>query len=384
MTSLDLPASINQFSVDLYEQIGTESHAGNKKNIIISPFSVHLACGMLLMGARGETAREMSRGLKLGDADQTTISQAYEQLLASLKTNLQIFNKVFAMDTYHIKATFSDIAKKQFRAETESINFAQTEQAVKTINEWVEQRTNKRIKNVVSSDLLDSLTKVIVVSTVYFKGNWYRSFAPEETRKQQFFTSDSQSLEIDMMHKTDRFPFGNLPSLDAKLLVMSYAHFDLTMVVVLPNKRSGLDQLCVDLKQTKLSVLVQQAADYKGLVAISLPKFKVTFDVSLSDVLTRMGMKALFSSQADLSGFLDEPGPMCVRNFVHKVFIEVNETGIEAASADEAALCYISGLKRRPPPGLEEFTADHPFRYFICNKENMILFDGCFRKAESR
>lgn len=69
---------------------------------------------------------------------------------------------------------------------------------------------------------------------------------------------------------------------------------------------------------------------------------------------------------------LNTPEGLYISDVFHKTSIEVNEEGSEAAAATAAkVMAYCM------PP---EFIVDHPFFYWIWNKEN-ILFAGAFVNA---
>jgi serpin B len=60
---------------------------------------------------------------------------------------------------------------------------------------------------------------------------------------------------------------------------------------------------------------------------------------------------------------------------VHKAFVEVNEECTEAAAA--TAVLMGRGLGR-PTPQPKVFKADHPFLFFIRDRNaNVVLFSGC-------
>ncbi len=65
------------------------------------------------------------------------------------------------------------------------------------------------------------------------------------------------------------------------------------------------------------------------------------FGVSLVSRLSQIGIKELFTQQADLWNILaperQKPPFLCVSEIMHKAFIDVNELGTEAAAR---YLCY--------------------------------------------
>lgn len=141
-----------------------------------------------------------------------------------------------------------------------------------------------------------------------------------------------------------------MDNLDATAIQLKYKDSDMSMIVVLPNQRSGLAALDAKLKATNLGAIVGRMT-ISDKVAVSLPKFKVEFEVSLPKTLAKvfitvffikhkiikirlqLGMSTMFSDLADFSGILEESDPIKVSDVVHKAFIDVNEEGSEAAAA---------------------------------------------------
>jgi serine protease inhibitor len=77
-----------------------------------------------------------------------------------------------------------------------------------------------------------------------------------------------------------------------------------------------------------------------------------------------LGITDIFNeAKSDFSHLIKEhTGKIYVSKAVHKVIVEVNEEGTEAAAAT-----VIVVLLRSAPPTLS-FTADHPFLFYIRNK----------------
>ncbi|XP_037779808.1 leukocyte elastase inhibitor-like [Penaeus monodon] len=90
-----------------------------------------------------------------------------------------------------------------------------------------------------------------------------------------------------------------------------------------------------------------------------------------------MGMKDLFNEKSsDLSGITGNR-QLFISQVIHKYFLEVNETGTEAAAATcTPTLCtsYVLLIKKPRPPN---FIADHPFMFFIRDQlSGLVLFIG--------
>jgi serpin B len=106
-------------------------------------------------------------------------------------------------------------------------------------------------------------------------------------------------------------------------------------------------------------------------VNVKLPRFKLEESYVLNSDLARLGIQDLFnSSKADLSG-MSGARDIFISKIIHKSFVEVNEEGTEAAAAT-AGIATFSMLAHE-----EDFTADHPFLFFIQHKPTAnILFLG--------
>ena len=108
-------------------------------------------------------------------------------------------------------------------------------------------------------------------------------------------------------------------------------------------------------------------------VQLNLPKFKLEETYDLKSTLSSMGMSDAFNqSKADFSGMSSERN-LFLSNVFHKSFVEINEQGTEAAAGTGSEVSVRIEL-----PSIE-FSADHPFLFFIRhNKTNCILFYGRF------
>lgn len=336
MASLNLPTSICQFSAHLYDQINS-LHA-NDRNLNVSPLSIHLALTLALMGAGGDTAAEIAKGLRLQAIDNTDIANAYQMLHSSLGLKLTIANKMFLMEGFMLKTTFNNIATTQFFSEIQEINFKDTNGTANIINTWIDKKTKHLIKNIVAKNTLSRDTKLVVVNAIHLKCKWSQMFG--SCKKEPFFLSDTKSFMVDMMHQKNAFPYAEIEELDSKVVVLDYNKTNLSMVIVLPNVRTGLDALDQKLKTTPLSHIIQQT---KSAIQMDLylPKFSVELEVNLKEVLIKMGMTLMFKEKkANFENMLNKSKGAFIGNILHKTFIKVMSTGPRPQRVRFIILCY--------------------------------------------
>ncbi|XP_055533855.1 serine protease inhibitor 42Dd-like isoform X4 [Wyeomyia smithii] len=355
----------NDFALELYTQI----ISGEKKNVVISPFSISTCLSFAAMGAGGITADELFSALKYGNsAEKVNVAESYGNILANLSTNksLKIANKMYVMERYSLKSDFHEIAVKKFQSEAENINFAENIKAAKTINTWVEQKTNNKIHDLISPDALDDYTRMVLVNAIHFKGTWTHQFNPASTRPMPFWISATASVDVPMMNTKKHFKHGVFEELGLTMLELPYCDSDVTMLIMLPNERDGLKKLEDTLLTIDIPYLMTKM--YTQEVEVFLPKFKIEFDIDLQETLEKLGIKRMFTDQADFSGLLDQSDPLKVSKVIHKAFIEVNEEGAEAA----AATATFARLKRAIR-STSYFKVDHPFMCLLLTKNHIIF-----------
>ncbi|GFY67359.1 serpin B3 [Trichonephila inaurata madagascariensis] len=173
------------------------------------------------------------------------------------------------------------------------------------------------------------------------------------------------------MHMTNRFRFTYFD--DFKALELPYKGENISMLILLPNQRDGLQALEESLTPEKLSDVQKQLYDTK--VIISLPKFKMQFEKELSPEFHALGASSIFDAgAADFSGMTPSKS-IFVSQILHKAVVEVNEEGSEAAAVTGIVANRMRPIADLPP----EIKADHPFLFAIIekgSKSNMVLFLG--------
>ncbi|XP_055322227.1 serine protease inhibitor 42Dd-like [Sitodiplosis mosellana] len=358
----DLTRGISCFSLDLYQECAKTT----SENVIISPLSVASALALLQQGSGGSTFEELRNGLHLTADKETTANQflEYYDLLrkSAGKSILTIANHVYIKTGYQVNPNFKF---------TSDVNFANSDASAATINGFVTEKTQGKITNLIEPTSLNTLTRVVLVNAIYFKGDWLHKFPKDRTKKDHFYISEVDTVKVDFMHTKNKFKYSNIHALDAAALEMKYLNSNLSFLIILPKKRTGLS-LEENVKNFGLNKIL--GLMFLCEVIVTVPKFKIEFEISLKNVLKKMGMSGMFDG-ADLSDLLMTAEPLEISEVLHKAFIEVNEEGSIAAAATAIFAVFGSAPAPVPPPKI--FRADHPFIFFIIDTQTRtILFNG--------
>jgi len=365
-------ASANDdFAWDMYNHM-----AETEGNLFFSPFSMTAALNMTYAGAAGQTATEMAAVLRADGAASwhTDYGAFMDSVIADPELcdyTVAVANRIFGQQDYAWLDDFLTLNADVYSAPMEEVDFISDPDGVRQhINEWVEAQTEDRIKDLIPSGAIDETARMVLANAIYFKANWDEQFDPDDTFAATFQPADGGSVDVDMMHRTAGFKLGGLD--DVQVAELSYRGGRQSMLMLMPNDPADLPALEASLSAERLTTLtsnLSEGDDYE----LFLPRFSITQDVPMADLLKEMGMVTPFIfGEADFSNMADIEAtgePLFIQDALHKAFIEVNEEGAEAA----AASAVIIGTESMPP----SFYADHPFVFLIRdNPTGAVLFLG--------
>jgi len=364
----------NQFAFDLYSEYKSE-----KGNIFFSPYSISTALTMTYEGAKGKTAEEMQAVLRIPKDDEIRRLESekiYNQINKDSEDyKLSTANALWAQKDYQFLEEYINNVEKYYGGKTTNLDFIrETEKSRVTINDWVEDQTNNKIKNLIPKGAVNGLTRLVLTNAIYFKGTWVLQFNEKDTKDEDFKTGSGQTVKVPMMKLTgDDAEFNYVKADNVQILELPYDGEDLSMLLIL-SKEGDLEKLEKSINTKKLSewrcVLEKQRVD------IYIPKFKFETKYFMSDTLKEMGMLSAFVfGVADFSG-MDRTRDLYITDVIHQAFVEVNEEGTEAAAAT-AAVVAEWGSAGGEAPVIPVFRANHPFIFIIQQKETgNILFMG--------
>jgi serpin B len=345
------PPPAGDFTFDLYRRA-----AEKEGNVVLSPYSVAAALAMVREGARGATADEMARVLG-----------AAPPAVDAVGSRLDVANSVWLQSGFAVKPDYTSLLQSRYGAVAEQVDFQRaTEQARQRINTWVEQKTEGKIEDLLVPGTVTADTRLVLANAVYFKGAWESPFDAKRTAPADFTLASGEKVSAPFMNQKARFGYVSDDRVTA--LSMPYAGGDVSMVVLLPAEAGGLAALERDLTRERLDAWV--GAMRRLEVTTAIPKFQMTSEFGLADTLSAMGMRRVFTRDADLSGIAEGKG-LALTAVVHKAFVDVNEEGTEAAAATGGVV----GVTSVQNPVV--FRADRPFLFVVRHEPTgTVLFVG--------
>jgi serpin B len=364
------------FAFNLYQAL----KAGNE-NFFYSPYSISLALAMTYAGARGETEQQMADTLHF-TLPQDRLHPAFNSIDTELGKRgqgtegednegfrLHVANAIWGQKDYQFLPTFLDVLAENYGAGLRPADFArEPEQSRITINEWVSEQTEGKIKDLVPQGLIHSLTRLVLTNAIYFNAAWSYPFKESMTKEEPFYLLDGSEVTVLMMEQTENF-VGYTEGEGYQAVELPYKGHELSMVILLPREENfeqfegALSYQLVD------SILEALEHDH---INLKMPRFSFKSEFSLSETLAAMGMPDAFSAgAADFSGMTGNR-ELSIQEVVHKAFVSVDEAGTEAAAATAVTMPTSA-----PPEEPIVVNINRPFIFLIRDIETgSLLFMG--------
>jgi serpin B len=354
----------NQFAFELYSK-----YKSNEGNIFFSPYSISTALAMTFEGARGKTADEMQSVFHF-PKDEALRRNSFQQIYNEINKEdkpymLKTANALWAQEGYTFLDSYFSLIKQYYGGNATNLDFVnKAEESRLTINNWAEEQTNNKIKDLIPSGSLGPLIRLIITNAVYFKGTWFIQFDKTKTVEKDFKVSPGKKVKAMMMTLTGeraKFPYDETE--DLQVLELPYQGQELSMLILLP-KEGTMDSLEASLNAQRISELRNSLKNER--VNVYLPRFKFETKYFMKETLVGMGMPTAFTLGVDFGGEADFSGmtgskDLNIDQVIHKAFVEVNEEGTEAAAATAVAVIAAGSLE----PRIKIFNADHPFIFVI-------------------
>jgi serpin B len=334
-----------------------------EENVVFSPASIGHA---LLMAAAAaddstRTAIEESFGLPAGAHDAWN---SIDQIIAAAQSDqvtVAIADRIWPKVGLQPDQAWVDLLATHHGADVVPLDFAgDTEASRDTINEWVSDRTEGLIPDLLPEGFIDPTTVLVLTDTVYFAADWQLPFGKYGTVDDTFTTLDGSTVDVSFMRELelgdrrgtgDGFVGAEIP----------YAGGDYSMLVIVPDE-GRFEDVVERLDQDLLDEI--DATFTTGPYELLLPKWDDNYRIDLLDWLSELGAAPGAYPGISPDAFLDAA--------VHAADITVDEQGTVAAAA--TAL----GFNESGPPEPElTVAANRPFVYLIRHRPTgLVLFTG--------
>nr|DBA24618.1 TPA: hypothetical protein GDO54_012248 [Pyxicephalus adspersus] len=169
-----LSAANGSFAIKLYKKLKEND---KKCNLFFSPLSISSALAMVYLGAKGNTAAQMSKVLQFEKAKN--VHSSFQSLITEI-------NKPGT--DYLLRTANRLYGEKSFAF----LEVTLTPTSVGKRTEDVHEGTDQAIPEVLSQGSVNSTTKLVLVNALYFKCDWAEKFNAEQTTEAPFMLNKFQ------------------------------------------------------------------------------------------------------------------------------------------------------------------------------------------------
>lgn len=319
---------------------------------------------------------------------ESDVYSAYNTLLKGVKQTtsssadniLQLANSIALQNNFQLLEDFQNTVRNSFDAQLFNVDFAHnSHKATASINAWVAEKTNNKIEKLFDDDL-PSTTALVLLNALFFKGTWRYKFNETKTTPAPFtYEQPNVQAQVPTMTLKGVLKYAHFD--DGDLIELPYSDDSLSMLIYLPDTRWIKEYQTIagqfERFRGRGSVKIAEriASLRNATVNLHLPKFKITGEYKLNEVLQNLGIRTAFSSaKADLSRINGHQN-LFLSQVAHKSVVEVNEEGSVAAAATGAV------VQLKSMPIVHEFNVNRPFLFLIRdNLHQVTLFSGVVNK----
>lgn len=339
-------------------------------NSVVSPLSLASALGMVHAGTAGASARELAMLLGTASAGDRIYTARMPLLLdrlakpAAAGSPFVMANRVWldASVVPSVPATYAATVTDRFNADAAIVPFAQSATARQAINDWVAQKTAKRITELMPEGSITANTKMVVTNAIHFKSKWEQPFDAAKTVPKPFHVQPNGATKpVPMMVDERQVSLGTIDNII--VMELPFAGNEFSLMLGVPPAGHTLNAFETDLEGLDMA---SWSAQLKPTTCrLELPKFSISpVSKPLKESLQAMGVKTVFGPNADFAPMLGKAGKgVELDNVYQSATIIIDEQGGEAAAATGASAS--SKSFSLPAPAC---AVDRPFIFAIMHR----------------
>lgn len=339
-------------------------------NVTYSPLNIYIALAMLAETSDGNTREEILTLLGVENLSELrkvvfaawNANYCDDGTVKSVLANSLWLNNSVKYNTETLNILKDNYYASSFAGDPSDSAFSER------MRIWINEQTGGLLKKQTEDLSLDPETVFALVSTVYFKAKWDKTFSESNTKEQVFHTPRGDKT-CDFMNGTD---MGTVYFGSDFIAVCKPFENSGNMWFFLPNEGKTTDDV---IKSAELLDAVLDSDNFEDsrnmTVNISVPKFDVTSEIDLKNALRNLGVVDAFDvTRADFSPITDET-PLFVSDAEHTCRVKIDEEGCEAA-----AFTVFKGDGTSISPEEIDFVLDRPFVYVVTGLTGMPMFAG--------
>eukprot|EP00090_Calanus_glacialis_P011076 TRINITY_DN19560_c0_g1_i1.p1 TRINITY_DN19560_c0_g1~~TRINITY_DN19560_c0_g1_i1.p1 ORF type:complete len:437 (-),score=122.76 TRINITY_DN19560_c0_g1_i1:74-1384(-) len=371
-----------KFFINLYKSIK------GPDNTLVSPYSIFSGLSLLQLATKGDTKTQYEEVLQYGKENPGAIHQQARDILHSLERLSKVSNETFILNSannifidssFAVKPSYQSRADCYYQAGVSTLPLqTEPEESADTMNVWISNKTNNRIKDLISAGSLGGNTQAVLVNTVYFKAPWLLPFNKFSTQEDIVFTrQDGREVRVDMMALEKHMSYAKIEA-GGMVIELDYdtckdcdeESSEMAMYVFVPDKE-------VDWEVFEEGILKEDILNGEGVsfdqesFRLEMPKFEISHQVDLVPALTKLGLNL----GGDFTGMTSSPTQ--VSDVLHQAFLRVDEEGSEGAAATALFMSRMLFIPR------VSVTVDRTFFISIVHKQSkVVVFAGKVDKPD--
>jgi serine protease inhibitor len=331
-------------------------------NVVTSPLSLTASLAYLQNGADGKTKKDILEVLGLSGVEDSVINNSYRDIIAHLNSSsgveVKIGNSIWIADNMKAKEEFKNIGKSFYEADVEEIRFSK-KNSRDLIDDWVIKQTAGNMISGMGSGALPATTKMMLFSTVCFRGKWKTPFNNKDTEDPRYSTSSvakmRQTLNVDCLDG-DNFTAVRLP----------YEDVNYGMYIFLPDYPINVNNFLKGMNNDAWEEWMQNFTEAQ--VKVSIPRFGMGHGIPLDEMLKSFGLNSAFAEVDNYSKISEDRG-LLISGFKQTSFININEAGtlIEVQTSENRKdSSEVIGLPI-------EFDVNRAFAYAVVEKKTGLI-----------
>ena len=335
------------------------------ENLVLSPMSIIMLLGIAADAVQGKAREEITDIIGKGISYEDLIT-----VLSQLQSAVDGGSALMSSNAVCVNEGIKDAIAPEYEARLEELfggRLFSSDNVARDVNLWVREKTRGMIENAADESMNHVLA--CLMNAIAFESEWMTPYDDEDVRKGTFHNADGSSSAVQMMGSTE-----SVYVEDAYFsgFIKPYKDREFSFLALLP-KHKDEAFLLKSVEQIDFSKLAGSAQFCR--VHAAMPEFKYDFGEDLTEACRKIGIRTLFSPQADFSPMSSQQ--LKVDSVVHKAHIEVDRVGTRAAAVT-IEVC----VGCAPATEFKTVRLNRPFVYAIMNMETGLpVFTGIFNNA---